>query len=79
MARYTAAARRYNNLHNEGGYGFSPSSADDFYTRADAARVARYGRTTCACCGQVYAVNYKGDTALDHQCPERTAAARGED
>ena len=72
-------ARRYNNLHNEGSDGFSPSSANDFYFRADAARVARYGRTTCPHCGQMYAVTLKGNAALDHQCPERTAAARGED
>ena len=77
----TRNARRYSNLQNEGGYGYNPyGNADDAYLmRAAQERIARYGSERCRCCGAVYAVDATASAALDHECAERTAAARGED
>ena len=77
----TRNARRYSNLQNEGGYGYNPyANVDDAYLmRAAQVRIARYGSERCRCCGAVYAIDAAASAALDHECAERTSAARGED
>lgn len=82
MATNTAR-RRYNALNNEGGYGYNPYGEDAYYMRADALRIAAYGRTGCPVCHKTYAVNGDATAVLPHSCAAESDGAsralRGED
>lgn len=69
MARYGREGN-YRRSMLEGGEGYNPHSRerDDFarLVKAEAARKAKYGRTSCPTCGQVYSVNLSTYEVEDH-------------